>query len=118
MVTDADKLLKELRTLNRGDRPMFKIKKDPRVTKIDKFVRKTSFDELAQLYNVFVGHMSLVRPRPPLVNTVDEHSTYDKQRLLATPDCVGLWKITERNNGCFHQMVELALEYIEKQYCF
>jgi len=117
MVTNADEILKELTALNEVEGPMFKIKKDPRVTKIGKFIRKTSLDELPQLFNVFVGHMSLVGPRPPLENEVAKYSEYDKQRLWVIPGCTGLWQVTERNNVGFHQMVELDLEYIEKSNC-
>lgn len=114
MVTNADALLAELKEKNEVEGPMFKMKDDPRITKVGKFIRKTSVDELPQLFNVFAGHMSLVGPRPPLTGEVEQYSEYDKQRLWVTPGCTGLWQATKRNNVGFHDMVELDIEYIEK----
>jgi lipopolysaccharide/colanic/teichoic acid biosynthesis glycosyltransferase len=92
---------------------MFKMKNDPRVTKIGKFIRKTSVDELPQLWNVLKGEMSLVGPRPPLPREVKEYSEYDKKRLLVIPGCTGLWQVSGRSNLGFEQMVELDLHYIK-----
>ncbi|GAA3319068.1 hypothetical protein GCM10020331_024420 [Ectobacillus funiculus] len=77
---------------------MFKMKDDPRVTKIGKFIRKTSIDELPQLWNVLMGDMSLVGPRPPLAREVKEYTAYDMQRLLVVPGCTGLWQVSGRSN--------------------
>ncbi|KON70204.1 multidrug MFS transporter [Peribacillus butanolivorans] len=115
MVTDAEERLKDLLTLNEVSGAMFKIKNDPRITKIGKFIRKTSIDELPQLWNVLKGDMSLVGPRPPLEREVEEYSSYDKQRLLVTPGCTGLWQVTARNNVGFKEMVELDIQYIRKR---
>ncbi|WP_369901752.1 sugar transferase [Bacillus manliponensis] len=115
MVTDAEERLKDLLEHNEVSGAMFKMKEDPRVTKIGKFIRKTSIDELPQLINVLKGEMSLVGPRPPLSREVKEYTSYDKQRLLVTPGCTGLWQVTERNNVGFEEMVELDLEYISKR---
>ncbi|HGA0701185.1 sugar transferase [Bacillus sp. FSL R5-0585] len=112
MVTDAEKKLKNLLQYNEVSGAMFKMKDDPRVTKIGKFIRKTSIDELPQLFNVLRGDMSLVGPRPPLVREVSEYTTYDKQRLLVTPGCTGLWQVSGRSNIGFNEMVELDLFYI------
>lgn len=112
MVTDAEKKLKKLLQYNEVSGAMFKMKDDPRVTKIGKFIRKTSIDELPQLFNVLRGDMSLVGPRPPLVREVSEYTTYDKQRLLVTPGCTGLWQVSGRSNIGFNEMVELDLFYI------
>ncbi|EJR48929.1 exopolysaccharide biosynthesis polyprenyl glycosylphosphotransferase [Bacillus cereus VD107] len=115
MVTDAEEKLKDLLQHNEVSGAMFKMKDDPRVTKIGKFIRKTSIDELPQLLNVLLGDMSLVGPRPPLPREVKEYTSYDKQRLLVTPGCTGLWQVTERNNVGFKEMVELDLEYIQNR---
>ncbi|MBN9900800.1 MULTISPECIES: sugar transferase [Bacillus cereus group] len=115
MVTDAEEQLKDLLQHNEVSGAMFKMKDDPRVTKIGKFIRKTSIDELPQLLNVLKGEMSLVGPRPPLTREVKEYTLYDKQRLLVTPGCTGLWQVTERNSVGFSEMVELDLEYIRNR---
>lgn len=115
MVTDAEEKLKDLLQHNEVSGAMFKMKDDPRVTKIGKFIRKTSIDELPQLLNVLKGDMSLVGPRPPLLREVKEYTSYDKQRLLIRPGCTGLWQVTERNSVGFKEMVELDLEYINKR---
>ncbi|MGW6662154.1 sugar transferase [Peribacillus sp. NPDC055009] len=115
MVTDAEERLKDLLTLNEVSGAMFKMKNDPRITRIGKFIRKTSIDELPQLWNVLKGDMSLVGPRPPLEREVEEYSSYDKQRLLVTPGCTGLWQVTARNNVGFKEMVELDIQYIRKR---
>ena len=114
MIVDADKKLEELKDQNEVDGPMFKMKDDPRITKIGKFIRKYSLDELPQLFNVLKGDMSLVGPRPPLPSEVDEYSDYAKQRLYVTPGCTGLWQATVRNSAGFDEMVELDLQYIQK----
>lgn len=112
MVTNADKRLKPLLKYNEVEGAMFKIKSDPRVTRIGKIIRKYSVDELPQLLNVIKGDMALVGPRPPLRREVREYTKYDKQRLLVVPGCTGLWQVSERNNVGFHEMVKLDIEYI------
>ncbi|HDR8171683.1 TPA: sugar transferase [Bacillus thuringiensis] len=118
MVADAEEQLKDLLQHNEVSGAMFKMKDDPRVTRIGKFIRKTSIDELPQLLNVIKGEMSLVGPRPPLPREVKEYTSYDKQRLLVTPGCTGLWQVTERNSVGFAEMVELDLEYIRNRNVF
>jgi len=115
MVTDAEAKLEELLKYNEVEGAMFKMKDDPRVTKIGKFIRKTSIDELPQLFNVLKGDMSLVGPRPPLPREVQEYTDYDRQRLLITPGCTGLWQVSGRSNLGFEEMVELDLQYIRKR---
>ncbi|MFS0765093.1 sugar transferase [Peribacillus phoenicis] len=115
MVSDAEERLKDLLALNEVSGAMFKMKNDPRITRIGKFIRRTSIDELPQLWNVLKGDMSLVGPRPPLLREVHEYSPYDKQRLLVTPGCTGLWQVSGRNNIGFVEMVDLDLEYIKKR---
>ncbi len=115
MVTDAEEKLKELLKYNEVSGAMFKMKDDPRVTKVGKFIRKTSIDELPQLFNVLKGEMSLVGPRPPLPREVEMYNDYDKQRLMVTPGCTGLWQVTARNSVGFEEMLELDLKYIEER---
>lgn len=113
MCVDAEEKLADLLKHNEVDGAMFKMKDDPRVTKIGKFIRKTSIDELPQLWNVLKGDMSLVGPRPPLLREVAEYTTYDKQRLLVKPGCTGLWQVSGRNEVGFDEMVELDIKYIK-----
>ncbi|HDR3895458.1 MULTISPECIES: sugar transferase [Bacillus] len=112
MVVNAEEKLKDLLSQNEVSGAMFKMKEDPRITKIGGFIRKTSIDELPQLINVLKGEMSLVGPRPPLLREVKEYTVYDKQRLMVTPGCTGLWQVSGRSNLSFKQMVELDLYYI------
>ncbi|MQB63655.1 sugar transferase [Lactobacillus reuteri] len=114
MFVNADKMLDRLKDQNDVDGPMFKMKDDPRVTKIGHFIRKHSLDELPQFLNVLKGEMSLVGPRPPLPSEVVEYSDYDKQRLYVSPGCTGLWQATERNEVGFNEMVQLDIEYIQR----
>lgn len=118
MASDAEERLKELLALNEVAGAMFKMKDDPRITKVGKFIRKTSIDELPQLFNVLKGEMSLVGPRPPLPREVAEYSNYDKQRLLVVPGCTGLWQVSGRSNIGFSEMVELDLRYIRERTIF
>lgn len=113
MVVNADQLLAKLKSQNEVEGAMFKMKHDPRITKIGHFIREHSLDELPQLVNVLKGDMSLVGPRPPLPSEVKQYTDYDKQRLYVTPGCTGLWQATERNNVGFDEMVKLDLEYIQ-----
>ena len=112
MIVDADKMLDKLEDQNEIDGAMFKIKDDPRVTKIGHVIRKYSLDELPQLWNVLIGDMSLVGPRPPLPSEVEEYTNYDKQRLAVMPGCTGLWQVTKRNEADFDEMVWLDIVYI------
>ncbi|MEY8756302.1 sugar transferase [Peribacillus frigoritolerans] len=115
MVTDAEDKLKDILSLNEVSGAMFKMKEDPRVTKIGKFIRKTSIDELPQLWNVLKGEMSLVGPRPPLTREVEQYTSFDKQRLLVTPGCTGLWQVSGRNGLSFEEMVDLDIQYINNR---
>lgn len=115
MVSNAEELLEELLDQNEVSGAMFKMKEDPRITRIGKFIRKTSIDELPQLWNVVRGEMSLVGPRPPLPREVDDYSNYDKLRLKVTPGCTGLWQVSGRNSLSFQEMLALDLEYIERR---
>lgn len=112
MYKDADLRLEELLEQNEVNGAMFKIKNDPRVTKIGRFIRKHSIDEFPQFLNVFLGDMSVVGPRPPLPREVDMYTEYDLQRLAVKPGLTGPWQVGERNNVGFQEMVELDLRYI------
>ena len=114
MFVNADQMLAKLKEQNDVEGPMFKMRDDPRVTKIGHFIRKHSLDELPQFLNVIKGDMSLVGPRPPLPSEVAEYSDYDKQRLYVTPGCTGLWQATERNEVGFNEMVQLDIQYIQR----
>lgn len=118
MFIDAEEKLEQLLKYNEIEGAMFKMKDDPRITKVGKTIRKYSIDELPQLWNVLKGDMSLVGPRPPLSREVDEYSAYDMQRLLVKPGCTGLWQVNGRNDVDFHDMVELDLKYIINQSIF
>lgn len=115
MFKDADKRLVELKGQNEIAGAMFKMRDDPRVTKIGKFIRKHSIDEFPQFLNVFLGQMSVVGPRPPLPNEVAEYTEYDLQRLTVKPGITGWWQVTERNSTGFDGMVRRDLEYIAKR---
>ncbi|TDG00304.1 sugar transferase [Paenibacillus piri] len=115
MVANSEELLQQLLSQNEMNGAMFKMKDDPRVTRIGKFIRKTSIDEMPQLWNVLKGEMSLVGPRPPLPREVESYTSYDRQRLLVTPGCTGLWQVSGRNGLSFKQMVELDLAYIRQR---
>jgi len=115
MCMDAEQKLIELIDQNEVEGAMFKIKEDPRVTNIGKKLRKTSIDELPQLWNVLKGEMSLIGPRPALPREVKKYDAYDMQRLLVKPGCSGLWQVSGRNELSFKEMVELDVKYIEEQ---
>ncbi|KIL43165.1 sugar transferase [Jeotgalibacillus campisalis] len=115
MVHDAEAQLEHLLKYNDVSGAMFKMKNDPRITKIGRFIRKTSIDELPQLFNVLKGDMSLVGPRPPLSKEVLVYTPHQKQRLLVMPGCTGLWQVSGRNKLGFDDMVKLDLNYISNR---
>ena len=113
MGVDAEARKKDLAALNEQDGPAFKIKNDPRITPIGRFIRKTSIDELPQLINVLKGEMSLVGPRPPLPTEVDQYEWVYRRRLSIKPGLTCLWQVSGRNNIPFARWMELDREYIE-----
>lgn len=115
MYRDADERLADLKELNEIAGAMFKMKEDPRVTRIGRFIRKHSIDEFPQFLNVFLGQMSVVGPRPPLPNEVAEYTEYDLQRLAVKPGITGWWQVTDRNDTDFDGMVQRDLEYIARR---
>lgn len=113
MVSEAETLLGDLLEKNEISGAMFKMKRDPRVTRVGRWIRKLSIDEFPQFYNVLRGEMSLVGPRPPLPREVENYSPYELNRLSVTPGCTGLWQISGRNALNFKEMVDLDIQYIE-----
>jgi exopolysaccharide biosynthesis polyprenyl glycosylphosphotransferase len=111
---EADRMLEALRAgSNEASGPMFKMKNDPRVTKVGKFIRKTSLDELPQLFNVFIGNMSVVGPRPALPNEVEQYDAIARRRLLIKPGVTGLWQVSGRSDASFSDYVQLDVYYLE-----
>lgn len=115
MCMDADAQLAKLAKLNERDGPVFKIKDDPRVTKVGSFIRKTCIDELPQLFNILKGDMSIVGPRPPLPTEVAQYTPYQRQRLNATPGLTCYWQVQKGNDTTFEEWVEMDLQYIKEQ---
>lgn len=113
MVHNAEDLLKDLMDRNEQTGPVFKINDDPRITKVGKFIRRTSIDELPQLFNVLKGDMSLVGPRPPIPHEVDQYNSYQMQRLAVKPGLTCIWQVSGRNNIGFDEWVEMDIEYIK-----
>ncbi len=116
MYLDADKRLKEIMAENEmTGGVIFKMKNDPRIIPIGRFIRKASIDELPQLWNVLKGDMSLVGPRPALPSEVNQYSLQDRQRLEVIPGITCIWQVSGRSNIPFPQQVELDTEYIQSQ---
>jgi len=116
MCLDAEQKLKELLEKNQHKEGVtFKLKEDPRITKIGKWLRKFSFDELPQLYNVLIGDMSLVGPRPPVPREVAKYSLEDRRRLAIKPGITCIWQISGRSEIDFSGQVQLDVNYIESQ---
>ena len=116
MVVDAEDRLEELLKNNEMDGPAFKITDDPRITRVGKFIRKTSIDELPQLFNILKGDMSIVGPRPALPREVKQYTVYQTQRLFITPGLTCYWQIQpNRNDIPFDEWVEMDLQYIRER---
>lgn len=113
MVVDAELRLADLAHRNEGNGVLFKIKNDPRVTRVGGFLRKYSLDELPQLFNIFAGSMSLVGPRPPLPREVEAYENDVRRRLLVKPGLTGLWQVSGRSNLSWQDSVRLDLYYVE-----
>ena len=115
MVENAEELKEKLLSKNEMSGPMFKMKEDPRITKVGKFIRKTSIDELPQLFNVIKGDMSLVGPRPNLPKEVTQFNEYHKLKLKAKPGLTCYWQVMGRNSIGFEEWMELDIKYIRER---
>ena len=115
MCLDAEFFLDKLKDRNEMSGPMFKIKEDPRVTRVGKFIRKTSIDELPQLFNILKGEMSLVGPRPSLPKEVAGFTPFQKQRLVAKPGLTCYWQIRGRSDVNFEEWMQMDVKYIEER---
>jgi len=113
MLKDASKRMEEVKHLNEMDGPVFKIKKDPRITPVGRFLRKTSIDELPQLFNIFIGDMSLVGPRPPIPAEVKKYQLWQRRRLSMRPGLTCFWQISGRSKISFEDWMKLDLQYID-----
>ncbi len=115
IVNNAEELKEKLLSQNEMSGPMFKMKEDPRITKVGKFIKKTSIDELPQLFNVIKGDMSLVGPRPNLPKEVAQFSEYHKLKLKAKPGLTCYWQVMGRNSIGFEEWMELDIKYIRER---
>lgn len=115
MVVNAEELKENLEDQNEMSGPMFKIKDDPRVTKVGKFIRKTSIDELPQLWNILKGDMSLVGPRPSLPKEVEQFDNWMFKRLSVRPGLTCYWQVSGRNNIDFEDWMKLDVKYVEER---
>jgi lipopolysaccharide/colanic/teichoic acid biosynthesis glycosyltransferase len=113
MIVNADKLKSSLEAHNERDGPLFKMTNDPRITRIGRFLRKFSLDELPQLLNVIHGDMSLVGPRPPIANEVKRYELEHLRRLEVLPGLTGLWQVRARQDPSFDRYMALDLTYVE-----
>jgi exopolysaccharide biosynthesis polyprenyl glycosylphosphotransferase len=114
MVANAEALKASLASQNEAVGPVFKIKNDPRITRVGHFIRKYSLDELPQLFNVLMGQMSLIGPRPPLPNEVEQYTDYQWRRFDVRPGITGLWQVSGRSDLPFEEWVKLDIYYIER----
>jgi exopolysaccharide biosynthesis polyprenyl glycosylphosphotransferase len=115
MIADAEARIAEVVSNNEvTDGPIFKWRQDPRITRVGRFLRRTSLDELPQFWNVLMGDMSLVGPRPPLEREVKAYETWHLGRLAVTPGMTGLWQVSGRSNLTFNEMVSLDLRYVQQ----
>ena len=113
MRADAESALGELMAANEAKGALFKIKDDPRLTRVGRFIRRLSLDELPQLINVLQGSMSIVGPRPPLPREVMSYETWQLRRLDLTPGITGLWQVGRSDDSSFDEMVRMDLRYID-----
>jgi exopolysaccharide biosynthesis polyprenyl glycosylphosphotransferase len=113
MKSDAEECLCDLKDMNERDGVLFKISNDPRVTRVGRFLRKYSLDELPQFINVLIGDMSIVGPRPPIASEVQEYKLSHLRRLDVTPGITGLWQVQARQDPSFDSYISLDMAYIE-----
>jgi lipopolysaccharide/colanic/teichoic acid biosynthesis glycosyltransferase len=113
MVHNAEQLREQVALLNESSGPLFKIRNDPRLTRVGRFIRRYSLDELPQLNNVLRGEMSLIGPRPNLPSEVEQYQDWMIKRLSVRPGLTGLWQVSGRSNLTFDEMVLLDIYYVE-----
>jgi lipopolysaccharide/colanic/teichoic acid biosynthesis glycosyltransferase len=113
MVINAEELKEKLAALNEQTGPVFKMKNDPRITRIGRFIRKYSIDELPQLLNVLRGEMSVVGPRPPLPKEVEKYAAWQRRRLSVRPGLTCIWQVSGRNQISFEEWMYLDMQYID-----
>jgi exopolysaccharide biosynthesis polyprenyl glycosylphosphotransferase len=113
MVTNAEEIRKNLEYLNEQSGPVFKIKNDPRITPVGRFIRKYSIDELPQLFNILVGDMSVVGPRPALPSEVDRYDNWHLNRLSVPPGLTCVWQVSGRNSVPFEKWMEMDAHYVK-----
>jgi len=113
MVVDAEARLAELRAKNESDGVLFKIRNDPRITGVGVWLRRWSLDELPQLFNVILGEMSLVGPRPALPSEAEQYADHVRRRLVVKPGLTGLWQVSGRSNLTWEESVRLDIRYVE-----
>jgi lipopolysaccharide/colanic/teichoic acid biosynthesis glycosyltransferase len=114
MVVDAEIRREDLLHLNEADGPIFKIKRDPRITRVGAFLRRSSLDELPQLVNVLRGEMSIVGPRPPFPGEVEKDRFRQSQRLRCVPGMTGIWQVSGRSDLGYEAMVQMDLRYLRE----
>jgi exopolysaccharide biosynthesis polyprenyl glycosylphosphotransferase len=113
MYVGAESRKKEVEALNEQDGPVFKVRSDPRVTSVGKFLRRSSLDEIPQIFNVVKGDMSVVGPRPPLPSEVEHYQQWHWRRLEVTPGITCLWQISGRSHVSFNEWMRLDMEYLK-----
>jgi lipopolysaccharide/colanic/teichoic acid biosynthesis glycosyltransferase len=113
MVADAESIRPSLEAFNEMSGPVFKMTRDPRITPFGHFMRRTSIDELPQLFNILAGDMSLVGPRPPLPSEVEHYEPWQRRRLSVKPGLTGPWQVLGRNEVGFEEWMQLDLRYID-----
>ena len=115
MVTNAEEILKDLEDKNEMSGPMFKMRNDPRITRVGKFIRKTSLDELPQLFNILKNDMSIVGPRPNFEKEVIQFNAFQKQKLHAKPGLTCYWQVMGRSSVGFEEWMDLDVRYLEER---
>jgi lipopolysaccharide/colanic/teichoic acid biosynthesis glycosyltransferase len=113
MVVNAEELKVKLEAHNEQTGPVFKMKNDPRITRVGRFIRKYSIDELPQLINVLRGEMSVVGPRPPIPSEVDKYAAWQRRRLSVRPGLTCIWQVSGRNQISFEEWMYLDMQYID-----
>jgi len=112
MVMNAEEERANLESQNEADGPVFKIRQDPRITRVGRWLRRTSFDETPQLFHILQGKMTLVGPRPPLLEEVEDYEPWQRERLAVRPGLTCIWQVSGRSDIPFDRWVELDIVYV------